>query len=80
MVRDIEKRPPGSRIVDVALKAARYSIVAGITLALLLIVSALLKPPLWVTTVGAAVAAVLIWTGTVVLVIGALLRKTKVVA
>jgi hypothetical protein len=80
MVRDIEKRPPGSRIVDVALKAGRYAILAGITLALLLIVSVLLKPPLWVAAVGGAVTAILIWTGTAVLVIGAMLRNMRVVA
>lgn len=80
MLSDIEKRPSASRILDVVLKVARYSILAGITLGLLLIVSALLKPPLSIVSAFSAVAAILIWTGAAVLVIGAVLRKLKVVA
>lgn len=79
MASDLLRQLPVSRILDVALKIGRYSILAGVTLALLLIVSVLLTPPLWVASVGGTVAAVLIWPGIAILLIGTVVRKMKMV-
>jgi hypothetical protein len=67
-------------LVGIFIQGAGAKQIKSKGLALLLIVSALLKPPLWVAAVGGAVTAILIWTGTAVLVIGAMLRNMRVVA
>lgn len=75
----IQTRPDMSRALSVALLIGRYSILAGFTLVIVGIVSALLLPPPWLVSIVGLLAGILLWGGVAVLVIAHGLRKLKVV-